>query len=614
MRAIKAASTLLLACLIAGCNSDVTIKKVGASGRRYYEDTFVFSGGLSAETVNLLGNHLLLTKMKIAPEQFIRELELLCRQEPSSRAFIAMAETSQFLAAKLRSTPDIAVRYDLTSLLYAQKYFRNAIDKKTTVLFDPEAIIAVKCYNLALTELFSYLKERNLHTAGAFELTAAGGQIIQFTLPDFFLPVTADKILSFELCSDYRPVNLTHNSRNFGIGVPLICCLKEDSVPETTFADDQVIPATLAIQLQVSADDTSGSRRKAKLFFLDSRSTDEVTIDGTQVPLAQDFSTPLAYMVQKPQVFNFLQRTFKIDMTKSATGLYHLEPHHDDRIPIVLVHGLMSDIRTWLQLINTLQSDPVLRQNYRFMGFSYSSGNPIFISAMHLREALAAEREKLQKDGRNLEKFDRMILIGHSMGGLISRMMISTSNDDILSRFIGKKEYSTINHQDRFFRKILIFEPVPYVKRVIFIAVPHRGSDLAQSMIGQVASSMIEIPQSLLDLNTAIIRQLVNLPKEKSIDVNRFNGIDNLSPDGTALKLLNTLPISEKIPYHSVIGNEKQRGVPGGSDGVVSYSSSHLDGAKSEIVVKSGHSVQQNPLAIQEIKRILKRHLIESGN
>ena len=601
---------ILLMLISTGCRSNVTIKKVGSDGRKYYEDTFVFSGGLSAETVNLLGNHLLLAKMKIAPAQFIRELEMLCRQEASPRTYLAMAEASQYLADQLRSTPDTAVSYDLTTLLYTQKYFRHITAHNSTMLFNPEAIIAVKCYNLALTELFSYLKERQLYAAGAFELTAAGGQIVQFDLPEFSLPVKEDKIIYFELCADFRPVNLTHNSRNFGLGVPLICKLKENSIPETAFVDDQVIPATLVIQLD-SGNDVPGTRRKAKLYYLDSRSTDNISVGQMSAPLAQDFSTPLAYMVQKPQVFNFLQRTFKIEMTKSAVGLYHLEPHHDNRIPVILVHGLMSDIHTWLQLINTLQSDPELRKNYRFMGFSYSSGNPIFISAMQLREALDKERKKLQADNRDLEKFDQMVLIGHSMGGLISRMMISSSNDEILKQAIGRNKYSQFNYNDPEFRRIMIFEPAPYIKRVIFVAVPHRGSELAQSMLGQIASSMIEIPQSLIDFNANIIRDLADIPEKKVFDFRRFNGIDNLSPDGNALRLLNKLPLSEKIPYHSVIGNEEQRGVPGGSDGVVAYSSSHLDGAQSEIVVKSGHSVQQNPLAIQEIKRILKLHLVQ---
>lgn len=602
---------LLALVLAAGCSSQVAVDYVGQPGRQNYEDTFVFSGGLSSETVNVLGNHLLQKKMKKNPGQFIRELEQLYRKEPSTRNLIAVAETSQMIAASLRNTPDEAVKYDLTTLINTSIYFDMVIKKNAPKLFDPEAIIAVKCYNQALTELFAYLRQRELHSASGFELTAAGGQNIHFTEPEFQMPVKAGQIAEFMLCADYRPENLTHDSRHFGIGAPLICQLKEGAIPGTVFAEDQVIPGTLLIKITSADDDTPEERKKAGLIYVDSRSNDVITMKDLQLPLAQDFSTPLAYMVRRPQVFNFFQRTFLIEKTQQAEGLYHLEPHDDNRIPIVLVHGLMSDIRTWLQLINTLQSDPELRKNYRFMGFSYSSGNPIFISAMHLRQALAKERSRLEAGKHDLTKFDRMILIGHSMGGLLARLMISRSNDELLSSFIGKEVYrDSINYQDQAFRDLLIFEPVAPVKRVIFMAVPHRGSELALSWVGKVGSSMIKIPKSLIDFNAKLLRHLTTdsdtLNREKMME--RFNGIDNLSPSGPALQLLNRLPMAD-IPCHSVIGNRKNGGVPGGSDGVVPYASSHLDHAKSEVVVQSGHSVQQNPLAIQEIKRILKLHL-----
>jgi hypothetical protein len=122
---------------------------------------------------------------------------------------------------------------------------------------------------------------------------------------------------------------------------------------------------------------------------------------------------------------------------------------------------------------------------------------------------------------------------------------------------------------------------------------------------------MIKIPKSLIDFNVHLFRLMLNNPDvNRKMIIKKFNGIDNLSPSGTALRLLNRLPLAD-IPYHSVIGNRKSGGIPGGSDGVVPYTSSHLDQAESEIVVKSDHSVQQNPLAIQEIKRILKLHLHE---
>jgi pimeloyl-ACP methyl ester carboxylesterase len=602
--------TLLLTLIFTGCQSDVAVSYIGDSGRKSYEDSFVFNGSLSAETVNVLGNHLLQKKMEDSPEIFIRELERLYETEPAENILTAIAETSQMIAASMRKSPDIAARYDLTTLLYTSLYITEVTEKNSPRLFAPEAVIAVKCYNQALTELFSYLQTRKLHTASGFELTAAGGQKIHFSAPIFKMPVKSEQIAAFMLCSDFRPKNLTHDSRRFGLGAPLICELNHGAIPGTVFAEDQVIPATLLIKME--NDKNQSQQKKAQLYYLDSRSTDDITLKEFQLPLAQDFSTPLAYMVRKPQVFNFLQRTFLIEKTRQSEGLYHLEPHNDDRIPIILVHGLMSDIRTWLQLINTLQSDPELRKNYRFMGFSYSSGYPIFVSAMQLRQALKKERERLIKENRSIEKFDRMILIGHSMGGLLARLLISRSDDEILSGFIGKDTYyNSIDHKDEKFRELMIFEPSPSVKRVIFIAVPHRGSDIAQSWVGKIGSSMIKIPKSLIDFNVHLFRLMLNNPDvNRKMIIKKFNGIDNLSPSGTALRLLNRLPLAD-IPYHSVIGNRKSGGIPGGSDGVVPYTSSHLDQAESEIVVKSDHSVQQNPLAIQEIKRILKLHLHE---
>ena len=45
-----------------------------------------------------------------------------------------------------------------------------------------------------------------------------------------------------------------------------------------------------------------------------------------------------------------------------------------------------------------------------------------------------------------------------------------------------------------------------------------------------------------------------------------------------------------------------------GNDGVVKYTSAHIDGVESELVVRSGHSTQAEPATIEEVRRILYEH------
>ena len=149
---------------------------------------------------------------------------------------------------------------------------------------------------------------------------------------------------------------------------------------------------------------------------------------------------------------------------------------------------------------------------------------------------------------------------------------------------------------------------LPFVKRVVFISVPHRGAALASTSIGKMGARCVQLPSNLIRRQHRIFANLLSTGTIKE-EIPVVTGIDNLAPDNFAIKLLNTLEMSKLVPCHSIIGNRNGNGIPGGSDGIVEYSSSHLDNVASELVVQSGHSAQQNPLAIQELRRILLGHL-----
>ena len=107
----------------------------------------------------------------------------------------------------------------------------------------------------------------------------------------------------------------------------------------------------------------------------------------------------------------------------------------------------------------------------------------------------------------------------------------------------------------------------------------------------------------LIDLPTRIISELESL----SIDSEQLpTSIHGLSPNSQFLQALHAYWPS--VPVHSIIGDRGHNDKSKSSDGVVSYSSSHLDFAESELVIPAGHGGFTHPEAIAEIARILKLH------
>ena len=601
--------------LAAGCASgEVGVERVTPQQRFEYSSSMMQGGdGLMPASVNVLGNFLLNDLYREEPARLLEKLEKLYEAEPQSVYMETLADCALNLGVRFRSDPDTAIRYYLSAVLYASCYI-SKLDNAGSV-YNPARLGMIRVYNLALAELFSCLAARKLEHNGGFELTAAAGQTVFFDTPSYRLAGNVGRKSTFLLCADYRPVNLTHESHRFGIGVPLIIVLdKKEREVEENFAENIVLPGTLVMAFDKFPSGRD-SRCRARLIFADSRNADDIELSGRRIPLEQDLSTPLAYMAKDPPPFNFLFYMIRPEETRQMQGLYRFESFDPGRIPIVLVHGLMSDTRTWLQMVNTLRSDPEILRKYQIYGFSYSSGNPVILSAEFLRTSLLQERERIVKAGYPADNFDRMVLVGHSMGGLLSRLAVSGSGD-IFEKLItenGKYPLEEVlkelpDEDRKALRRFIRFEPLPFVKRVVFIAVPHRGSAMARSWIGRFGASLVRLPRRLINFRRTKLFQRFQRAIGRS-DGYSGTGIDSLDPDNEAIRFINSIRMAEDVPVHSIIGNLREAGCPGGSDGIVPYSSSHLDQAQSELVVKSGHSAQKNPLAIQELRRILLLHL-----
>ena len=200
------------------------------------------------------------------------------------------------------------------------------------------------------------------------------------------------------------------------------------------------------------------------------------------------------------------------------------------------------------------------------------------------------------------------------MGGVLSRLMVSSSEDKLWDALLAS--YPMQGAQQRRIEEKLApylrFEPLPQVSDAIFIASPHRGTDFANNRISRWVANLITLPVAMLGQLGDISRELIRIaPGRQDAGPLRIpNSIDNLSDRDPFVRLSSGLPMNPRVRFHSIIGND----TPGlaqalSSDGIVPYASAHLDGAASELVIPSAHSVQENPLAILEIRRILREQL-----
>jgi pimeloyl-ACP methyl ester carboxylesterase len=291
------------------------------------------------------------------------------------------------------------------------------------------------------------------------------------------------------------------------------------------------------------------------------------------------------------------------------TGLSLLRPYTRGRIPVVFIHGLWSNPWSWDRMIAELEADASLDDRYQFWTFGYSTGDPIPHSASLLRRDLQEVRRKFDPDASEAA-FARMVLVGHSMGGLLTKMMVQDSGTR-LWHLLSDRPVDSLKGEpeDRdLFRRALIFKPRPEVRRVIFIATPHRGSRVDRGSLQHIGSRLVRLPDPL---RAAYSRLLVrNGPEffQERLRNGLPTSIDELEWGSPILTGLYELSVSPAVKVHSIIADRRSPPEPGGTDGLVPYASAHVDWAASERIVSSGHLCQNHPDVIREVRRILVEH------
>jgi pimeloyl-ACP methyl ester carboxylesterase len=350
------------------------------------------------------------------------------------------------------------------------------------------------------------------------------------------------------------------------------------------------------------------SGRQAHLEFIDPLNTERITLYKQAFPLAADFDAPTALLIarERPERLG-LSRVMNPEAYADTAMLTRLQQFDPARTPVIFVHGLQETGASWAPMIDSLRDDPSIRKHYQFWYFSYPSGYPYPYAA-------ALFQQDLDGIERTFPNHKRIVLIGHSMGGLICRLMITDAGDKIWRDFFATPPAKTPLASDtrKLLEEALVFNHRRDVQRVIFISTPHRGSELASNWIGRIGAALVRTPRLFTSTYAATKPLLIADPAARPL--NRMpNSVDTLEPNDRFVEAVNKLPITRGIPYHSIIGDRGRGDTPNSSDGVVPYWSSHLQGAQSELIVNSDHGAQYNPQAIAEVERILKLNLSRSA-
>ncbi len=372
---------------------------------------------------------------------------------------------------------------------------------------------------------------------------------------------------------------------------------------------------TILMQFPGTTLDEVMKTREAVLRPYDAYGSGTITVNGIETPLAANFSAGYGLWLANS---DFARQSLGTLLGRgdvlSSPRVYLMEPYHPKKHTIILVHGLMSSPEAWVNAANEIAGDDELRNHFQIWQIYYPTSVPLLYNRREIATAIEKTFDFYDKGRKNPASRD-VVLIGHSMGGILSRLLVSDANGEVLPALkkeglLSESQFEKAEKSEKV-RKFFEFRHLPEVTRAVFLAAPHRGTPFADMSIARWLASFVKLPVSVLGRikDTAFSVLGKDLPANNSL-----TGVDNLSAKDPTIRALANLRISPTVTYHSIMGYSKAGvAVKDSSDGIVPYSSAHWDGAESELVVPSGHSVQETPKAILEIRRILHEHLEKLG-
>jgi pimeloyl-ACP methyl ester carboxylesterase len=560
-----------------------------------------------------------------SPDEALARLYSEALQDPDPDVLFALAEGHYLRGRAAEGADNRAVGHYYLSAGFAYHFLFPEKPRAAAAeeAFDPRYRLACDLYNESLGKCLAAAKTViGLDPSRDLQLAAGDGGTLQLAVVRIGFAWKPEEFGPLFPCSDYEPVGLENRHGGHGLGVPLIGSRVAPPNEGRTHYPPQVnFPVTAVLRFDGGLADL-GTTRAGRMELYNPLDLAAIVVRGRRVPLESDLTTPLAYAVGHSDLKDLEFKGFLTPgALKDRTGIFLSEPYQPGKIPVVLVHGLLSSPRTWAAVYNDLLADPALREHFQFWAYQYPTGDPYLTTAAGLRRSLRQLRQDLDPGNKD-PALGQMVVVGHSMGGLIAKLAAVDSGDtfwkEVSDQPLAGLKLKPETRAE--LQQVLYFERQPEIRRVIFIATPHHGSKLSPTWAGRLADHLVTPPR-------AMVGDLQDLAAADPALPARLNGdrpptsVAELAPESTALKALAARPKPAGVHYHSIIGvtwsastwpERLLAGWDDPGDGVVPYASAHIDDADSELVVDADHfGVHPHPRAIREVRRILLEHYLE---
>ncbi|OVE80269.1 hypothetical protein BVY02_00810 [bacterium J17] len=539
---------------------------------------------------------------------------------------LPIIETSYLYAKKLeRKDETESAAYYLLTAAYANDYLRQDTGADLATRIDPVGPIVTRFYNSAVARLILLRQKKELSWDRELVFFTPNTRFYLTTERDnsnVFEPEYFDK---YESSFEIESTGLVNEYVKPGIGASLVG-IRSNKPKDENFLENRTIPAIYSpVNAIIYFEERNAwepiEERSAKIHFYDLVRSEDIYLDDTLIPLQSDFSTPFAMLLAKvqPSTLKGFFDSFSSHKRLDLLELFMIDRYDPDKIPVIMVHGLFSNPATFIQMFNDLRGVEEIRKTYQFWFYRYPTGLPIAYSSGQLRREIEELRAKFDPEGDDLASKD-MIVIGHSMGGLLTKMMVhkpKTSLWDELATVppeeldLGDSEKEREKALARI-NEMFVYKPLPYISRVAFIATPHGGSSISTDFIGRLGSYLTTLPKFITKTATHVLtrnKDKIKFHPGQYTEARASTSIDQLAPDSPLLLKMQEIPIP--ITHHSIVGIRDAKTTERASDGIVPYDSAHLATATSEKLVQEGHSCLEHPETILEVKRILRLHRLE---